>query len=174
MRYSKAMKIGLFGLMITSLLFLTGCFGFFTDWFAPLPAPEIPEPQVQVEEIISKEISAVEGSTIVVTEEMSLWSAGFELIIPPGALAADTVISVGDVIGDIPPSPEGYILIGHSINLEPSGLAFQQSVTIRIPRCEWEGNIPPEDILLKKYDERLNRWISVPIKHVQDGTSLCW
>ena len=163
MRYQKVMKIGLFGLMITSLLSLTGCFGFFTDWFAP--SPEIPEPQIVVEEIISKEISAAEGGTIVITEEMSLWSAGFELIIPPGALAADTVISVGDVIGDIPPSPEGYILIGHSINLEPSGLAFQQSVTIRIPRCEWEGNIPPEDILLKKYDERLNSPTTILIIH---------
>ena len=56
MRYQKVMKIGLFGLLIMSLFFLTGCFGFFMDWFAPPPE--------EVEVIIPETTKVVDQETI--------------------------------------------------------------------------------------------------------------
>ena len=140
-----------------------------TDQLPDLVVPT-PEPEIIISEVISKEISAADGGTIIVTEEVSSYSAGFQLIVPSRALAVDTVITIGDVADGLPHLSEGYFPISFPISLEPTGLTFKEPVTIQIPIPEelhfllLEELITPEDILLKKYDKELNTWMIQPQK----------
>ncbi|MCL0096745.1 Ig-like domain-containing protein, partial [Thermodesulfovibrionales bacterium] len=126
-----------------------------------------------VEDIISKKVSAREGGTIVITENLSKDLAGFRLIIPPGALAEDTVITVGEVVDGVPPAPEGLGFIRYVISLEPTGLTFKRPVTLEMPLPEelLNGeNVTVEELILKKYNKASNTWTDIPVKHVINNT----
>ncbi|MCL0033854.1 hypothetical protein M1M99_03495, partial [Thermodesulfovibrionales bacterium] len=127
----------------------------------------------QVEYVISKKVSAREGGTIVITENLSKDLAGLRLIIPPGALAEDTVITVGEVVDGVPPVPEGLGFIRYVISLEPTGLTFKRPVTLEIPLPEQllnGENVTVEELILKKYNKASNTWTNIPVKHVINNT----
>jgi PKD repeat protein len=136
----------------------------------PLPIAEEGQGPHRVIERISSVVSPREGGSIVITEAGSIYSNGFTLSIPPGALEEETVITVGDVTNDFPPIPNGLRPVGLPISLEPHGLAFQIPVTVKIPYSDemlaWAGITSPEDLLLKTYDLSTNEWTDVPIVQV--------
>ncbi len=143
---------------------------------SPLPVAEIEQAPHRMIERVSSAISPREGGSIAITEAESIYSNGFTLSIPPGALEEETVITVGDVTDDFPPIPEGLRPVGLPISLEPDGLSFQEPVTIKIPYSDemlaWAGITSPEELLLKTYDLSAGKWADVPIAHVDTENRL--
>jgi hypothetical protein len=136
----------------------------------PLPIAEEGQGPHRVIERISSAISPREGGSIVIAEAESIYSNGFILSIPPGALEEETLITVGDVTDNFPLIPDGLRPVGLPISLEPHGLAFQRTVTIKVPYSNemlaWVGITSPEGLLLKTYDLSINEWTDVPIVQV--------
>lgn len=61
-----------------------------------VPDSGLSQPNARVENRTSQTILSSEGGSITIGNE-SDYSKGFELIIPPGALASDTTITIADV-----------------------------------------------------------------------------
>jgi len=142
----------------------------------PLPIAEEGQGPHRVIERVSSTISPDKGGSIVITEAESIYSNGFTLSIPPGALEEETVITVGDVTDDFPPIPNGLRPVGLPISLEPHGLAFQIPIIVKIPYSDemlaWTDVTSPEDLLLKTYDLSTNEWTNVPIVQVDTQNSV--
>ncbi|MCL0106654.1 leucine-rich repeat domain-containing protein [Peptococcaceae bacterium] len=140
----------------------------------------LPDPALEdlgpprVKDIVSEKISAAEGDTIVITEAMNQNLAGLEIIIPPGALAEDTTITVGEVYGKVTPLPAADIPLTFIANLAPAGLKFKKPVTLKVPLPEFlrGENIMSEDIVLKRYNKEKNEWISIPVIAIQDNKAV--
>lgn len=143
---------------------------------SPLPVAEIEQAPHRMIERVSSAISPREGGSIAITEAESIYSNGFTLSIPPGALEEETVITIGDITDDFPPIPEGLRPVGLPISLEPDGLSFQEPVTIKIPYSDemlaWAGITSPEELLLKTYDLSAGEWADVLIAHVDTENRL--
>ena len=58
---------------------------------------------------------------------------GAEMTIPPGALAADTEISITELRGPAAPAPEPGRQLLAAVELGPSGLTFNSPVTVTLP-----------------------------------------
>ena len=121
-------------------------------------------------------ITASNGGTITVGEDESLYSQGFEIDIPPGALSEDTEITIADGVAGIPPAPEGLVAIGLPIVLRPEGLSFLKSVTVKIHYSDEEliyaGVSDPSDLKLAYYDTSESVWKEVPILSVDTTNKL--
>lgn len=143
---------------------------------SPLPVAEVEQGPHRVIDRISSAISPRQGGSIVITEAESIYSNGFTLSIPPGAVEEETVITVGDVTDDFPPIPNGLRPVGLPISLQPHGLTFQRAVTVKIPYSNkmlaYAGVTSPEDLLLKTYDLSTNEWTDVPIVQVDTQNSV--
>ena len=130
----------------------------------------------RVIERLSSAISPDEGGSITVTEAESIYSNGFTLSIPPGALEEETIVTVGDVTDDFPPIPNGLRPVGLPVSLQPHGLSFQRSVTVMVPysreMLSYAGVTSPEDLLLQTYDLSTNEWTDVPIIQVDTQNSV--
>jgi len=142
----------------------------------PLPIAEEGQGPHCVIERVSSAISPDEGGNIVITEAESIYSNGFTLSIPPGAVEEEMVITVGDVTDDFPPIPNGLRPVGLPVSLQPHGLTFQRAVTVKIPYSDemlaWVGITSPEDLLLKTYDLSTNEWTDVPMVQVDKQNSV--
>jgi 6-phosphogluconolactonase (cycloisomerase 2 family) len=58
---------------------------------------------------------------------------GVQVIIPPGALNADTTIGIARSSEGAPPTPEAYPVAGYVYELTPHGVTFNSPVTVRAP-----------------------------------------
>ena len=58
---------------------------------------------------------------------------GVQVIIPPGALNADTTIGIARSSAGAPATPEAYPVAGYMYELTPHGLTFNSLVTVRAP-----------------------------------------
>lgn len=76
-----------------------------------------------------------------------------KLDIPPGALAQDTVISVGEPISGVTIIEDGMLMI----LLEPSGLSFSQPATLTI-QYGVTGQYAEELLRVVAYNERTGEW----------------
>jgi len=124
----------------------------------------------RIVERVSADISALAGGVITITESESIYSSGFELTIPPGALPYDTTITVGDVTRNIPPPPENMVPIGLPINIEPDGLTLNKPAVIRIPYSDemllYAGVSSLNNITLKTFNTVTRMWEDVPVKKI--------
>lgn len=76
-----------------------------------------------------------------------------KLDIPPGALAQDTVISVGEPIGGVTMVDDGMLMV----LLEPSGLSFSQPATLTIHYGD-TGQYVEELLRVVAYNEQNGEW----------------
>ncbi len=58
---------------------------------------------------------------------------GVQVIIPAGALNADTTIGIARSSAGAPPAPEAYPVAGYVYELTPHGITFNKLVTVRAP-----------------------------------------
>lgn len=58
---------------------------------------------------------------------------GVQVIIPAGALNADTTIGIARSAAGAPPTPEAYTVAGYVYELTPHGITFNSPVTVRAP-----------------------------------------
>jgi hypothetical protein len=79
----------------------------------------------------SQLVTAAQGGTLTVTSPECAALAGTKVIIPPAALARDTVITVGMGSGTIVPA--GAAAIGPIVDLGPSGTQFNFNVVVTLP-----------------------------------------
>jgi hypothetical protein len=80
--------------------------------------------------IIGQDIVGAGGGVVQVSDTSSPFlNAG--VVIPAGALSANTVISIGEV--DAPPFPSNLIGIGAPLHFGPEGLQFAEPVTLILP-----------------------------------------
>jgi hypothetical protein len=73
---------------------------------------------------------AADGGSLVVTASDSSTLAGTSVEVPPGALARDTVITVGPGVGSLVPLAQ---TAGYLVDLGPQGTAFDPSATVTLP-----------------------------------------
>src|SRR3989339_251062 len=113
------------------------------------------------EEITLREKMETEGAGlvgedggIVIVDDPDGLLDGVELIIPAGALAKPTVITIKEPLTP-PPVPDGFIA-GKAIELEPHGLVFSEPVELIIPS---EG---ATERIFYVYDEIENAWFVLP------------
>jgi hypothetical protein len=74
-------------------------------------------------------IPASAGGTLTVSTSDSQMLAGLQIVVPPGALAADTELTVAYGTA----SPAGSASAGPSVDLGPDGTRFQVPATITVP-----------------------------------------
>jgi len=121
-------------------------------------------------------ISASSGGTIAINEDESLYSQGFEIVIPPDALSVDTEIVIADAVADIPPAPAGFVPIGLPIVLKPEGLSFLKPVTIKIHYSDEEliyaGITDLSDLKLAYYNTSESQWEEVPVLDIDETNKL--
>jgi len=75
------------------------------------------------------------GGTVSVTDTSS-GILGAQAEIPADALSENTVVTISELVEEIPPFPEGIIGIGLPVHFGPEGLVFNKPVTIKIPYTE--------------------------------------
>ena len=133
--------------------------------------PDDPEESPEEPRIVSRVsalITAASGGTLTVGESDSLYSNGVQLIIPAGAVNADTIVTIGDLTARIPPPPDGTVPIGLPISLEPDGLVFNKPITVKIPYTDeqllYAGVSSLEHITLKTFNRDTNQWEDIPVK----------
>lgn len=80
-------------------------------------------------EVLSKTIGP-EGGTIEAAPTSAL--AGFRLVIPPGALAAPTALTVKAVIDPVPLGAQAE-RVGPQFSIEPAGVAFAAPASLTVP-----------------------------------------
>ncbi len=79
----------------------------------------------------TQQVSALTGGTVAVTAADDPALAGLKLLIPPGALAQDTVITVAE--GNSLVLPDGALAVGPVADLGPTDATFSRQVTIVMP-----------------------------------------
>lgn len=91
--------------------------------------------------------------------EISDEESGFTVVIPEGALAGETEIEVGsfNVI------PDGANLFGEMVFLGPSGLTFNQPVSITLPYDpdRLPAGSDADELLLLRYDLAAEEWFAL-------------
>ncbi|MHC4820711.1 MAG: hypothetical protein ACYTDX_03205 [Planctomycetota bacterium] len=84
------------------------------------------------ETVVSRNISADDGGTVAVENEESP-IAGATVQVPEGALDEDTTITVTSITSPPAPGEGENQLAGPAIDLQPSGLMFNEPVTVTVP-----------------------------------------
>ncbi len=108
----------------------------------------------------SLEIDCDDGGTVIL-DDVASELYGAEVEIPTGALEADTTITIGEV--DNPPDlPEGGF--GVPIHLGPSGLTFDEPVTVTVPYDPSDS--PGDTIEVYYYDTTIDAWTNEGITFV--------
>lgn len=116
----------------------------------------------------SREISADNDSDeLVEVSGTASPVSGVQVIIPPGALVEDVVITIGYV--ENPPSfPDDKRLLGQVVAFGPSGIHFNTPVTIRIPYSieglEAVGAVSTEELTVFRYLAEENAWEDLPVR----------
>lgn len=121
-------------------------------------------------------INAETGGSISISEAESLYSHGFEIIIPPGALSQDTEIIISDAVANIPPANDGFVDIGLPVVLEPHGLTFLKPVTVKFHYTNDEliyaGVTDPSKIKVGFYDKTTSQWEEISILEIDETNQL--
>jgi ZU5 domain len=79
----------------------------------------------------TQQVSALSGGTVAVTSADDPALAGLKLLIPPGALAQDTLITVAE--GNSLVLPDGALAVGPVADLGPTDATFSRQVTVVMP-----------------------------------------
>jgi hypothetical protein len=116
-------------------------------FFALLNGCSTSQPSILASEFVKSQlVRASEGGTVTVQASDSATLAGVKVVIPPGALSADTRITIGYGAGagttdpwSMSPSPTASLLpqgvqpSGPVVYLGPDGTAFRSLVTVTLP-----------------------------------------
>jgi 6-phosphogluconolactonase (cycloisomerase 2 family) len=103
-------------LKFASVVVLMSCGGGSTPPAAPAPAPAT----------FASAVIGPAGGTVNGPD-------GVQVVIPAGALNADTTIGIARSSAGAPPTPEAYPVAGNVYELTPHGLTFNSLVTVRAP-----------------------------------------
>jgi hypothetical protein len=87
----------------------------------------------------SQLITAAQGGTITVTQADSTVLAGTQVIIPAHSLSADTVITIGLIVGSI--APAGVQTAGPLVDLGPNDATFDPPATVTLPLFPSDGGL---------------------------------
>jgi hypothetical protein len=126
--------------------------------------------------VVSKLIRASEGGSISIAKDQNFYLGGLELIIPPGALKQDTIISIEYIISTLPFIDKNLGLVSLPLNFKPDGLQFTKPALLKIPYSQeildQLGIKSLENFSVSSFDPRSKLWERIPIKQINTLNSL--
>ena len=145
---------GLCGLVAVVAIAIAACGGGGGGGNPPPPPPSS----------VTQMIPAATGGTI-------NGPGGVTLVIPPGALAADTPITIALASSGAPPLPAGITAGGPMISLTPSGTTFAQPLVLSLPidPALYPAGVTPNFI---QTNQAGNDWEQIPATRSGDRISV--
>jgi hypothetical protein len=126
--------------------------------------------------VVSQIVSATttEIQTVEVSDTTSSIK-GVTIEVPPNALSEDTTITIGEVTNS-PELPDDIVGIGTSVEFGPSGITFDEPVTIKIPYSQEDldnlGIIDPNVIKVFTFNTATSSWEEVLVDSVNIDNKL--
>jgi hypothetical protein len=100
---------------------------------------------------------------------------GVTIEVPPNVLSEDTTITIGEVTNS-PELPDDIVGIGTSVEFGPSGITFNEPVTIKIPYSQEDldnlGIIDPNVIKVFTFNTATSAWEEVLVDSVNIDNKL--
>ena len=118
--------------------------------------------------VTSSMITASSGGVVqVASENTSLGK--IKLSVPAGALAKDTLITIG-AVNNPPPLPVGLNHLGAPVDFGPKGTLFSSPAMIEIPFTQLmlnqAGVLDESSLKLFVFDEMKNEWVEIKILYI--------
>lgn len=174
--YYRIVSLGQEKMVVESYRYVNGEEYIHRYVFDRISGVERPESPVNDPEDIDRNEDENATSVVSTSESRTIVRGGYTLIVPKGAVPANSNGDDGHVAfsiqhtDDMPTAlPSGVTAVQNgNVKIEPMGFTFSSPLEVKIPL---EG-FAPSDVTLYRYDEASRRWVVIPWSAINaDGTA---